>query len=749
MLGGFTAVMVAVLAFVLFMPKTYESSASFLVEHQQTSRSEVSALAVLDRLGRLATRETEVALVRSRRVVEPVVDRGDLHVTVRTPNGDQRPSEVFTSFVAGSDARAGTYELSRDAGGRTTVVGRSGDTLATAAPAEHLYFGNVAVLFPVTDSAVTFRLTIIPFSQAVQEVQEQITVDAVQRDADLIGLTCEARTAEGAQWLCGALAQSYVTLRAELQKAEATAAAEFLADQADLVSQRLAAVEDSMRSYAQRARAVALGARAAEEVRQNTQLWASREQLRAERASLVALITQIEGDEARGSGKYRDLVSFPTFLKNQNQIVTELVANLVELDNRRNDLAVRRSDQDVELAALDQWIADTEGQIKAIAVGYEQALAAQITSLDEALENSGAVLAAIPLQQLETARLERQVSLLEDLYGFLQTRLQEAEIAQAVELPSVRVVDRASLPFEHSRPNEPIAFALGLLLASGFGLVLGLWRESVDTSVRERTAVEEETGIPVLSMIPALKKPGPVISVRVPATNGHKAAVVSPAWTAERQLALEAFRTLSADLRFLGRGGGKDVRSVAVTSAGREEGKTYTACNLAIARASHGVRTLLIDADLRARGVSRFLRIPLDVPGLTELMTSDTQVSRHVPILEVGSAGNPLCVLPAGAVTSHGAELLESDRFRTLLKKMEDRFDLVVIDTPPLNVVTDSAAIAARVQSVLLVVRAGRTDSTALEFTLERLERAGAHTVGIVLNDVNLPSSYRAYSRES
>jgi capsular exopolysaccharide synthesis family protein len=750
-LTGFASVMVSVTALTFLLPKTYESSASFLVEQHQTAPAEVPVLAVLERLGDVASRQTEVELVQSRRVVEPVVEAGALHVSIDGPDGDLRPAELFRWFSAGPDAWPGDYEVQVTADGRTEIRDAdTGSTLAAAGPDQPIDFANVSAGAPTNVPAGSkFDLTILPFAEAVEQTRKRLDVTAVHREADLVEVTCSGRTPEGTQWLCDAISDSYLALRAELQQAEATAAADFLADQTRLVGLRLAESEDSLRAYTQRTRAVALDTRAAEGVRQNAAIWAEREQLRAERAALASLIEQIEGDVTRGTRKYRDLAAFPTFLKTQNQIVTELVANLVDLENRRNDLAVRRSDEDVEVRALDERIADGEDQLRAIATGYAQALSAQIASLDEGLQNSGTMLASIPVQQIETARRERQVSLLEDLYGFLQTRLQEAEIAQAVKLPSVRVVDRAALAFESSAPNVPLNLGLGFLLACSFGLMVGLWKEHTDTKLRDRDLVEEQAGIPVLSLLPGLKRPGPVISLRLESVNGNESVALTPAWTEERELALEAFRTLNADLSFVSKGrddGG--LRSVAVTSAGRGEGKTFTACNLAIVRASHGTRALLIDADLRGRGVSRFLEIPGSAIGLTDVMDKTVDLQDAIRRVEVG-AGNALYLLPAGAATTRSAELLESERFRLLLQQLRSRFDLVVIDTPPLNVVTDAATVAAQVDGVVLVVRGGRTDRAALQLTLSRLERAGAHTAGIVLNDVELPTQYRTYSHEA
>ena len=296
---GFVSVMGAVTAVTFLIPKTYESTASFLVEQEQRSVNNIPALDALGRLGQVASRETEIALIQSRRVVEPVVDRGDLHVLVDTGDGTLKPLEVFTSFDAGINAVAGTYELRVTPDGRVKVVDTENWVdLTSAAPGEPLSFANVRIGSLLRQEAGTttqisgrydaIEIEILPFAQAVQQTQKRIEVVSVQRDADLVEVTCSGKTPEGTQWLCDAIAASYLKLRSDLQTAEAATTADFLAEQAQLVQERLTAAEDSLRLFAERRQAVALEVRAAEEVRQNAQLWAEREQLTAERASLEA-----------------------------------------------------------------------------------------------------------------------------------------------------------------------------------------------------------------------------------------------------------------------------------------------------------------------------------------------------------------------------------------------------------------------------------------------------------------------------
>jgi tyrosine-protein kinase Etk/Wzc len=749
MLAAFVSVVATTSLVTFLLPKSYESSATFLIESPET-RPDLPALSVLERSGRLASRETEMALIESRRVVGPVVDLADLHVAVRMPDGNERPEEVFALFEAGTDAIAGTYEISRDTRGIWTVreTDAGDEPLGTAGPGTVLRFAGVTadpadIDIPADEP---FSVVITPFSQAVAATQGRIDVESVHRDADLVRVTCTGKTPEQARWLCDEISNSYLTLRSGLQTVEAATAAEFLTAQTEVVRQRLVSAEDSLRAYARREQAVDLQTQAAEGIRQNAALWAQREQLRAEHASLSALIARVEGGDD-GSQTYRDLASFPTFLDSRNQTVPGLFATLITLEDRRSDLAVNRSESDYELLAIDQRIAEVERQLLTLASSYDQALSTQIESLDRALVNSGAVLSNIPRQQIETARLERGVRLLEELYGFLQTRLQEAELAEAIELPGVRVVDQASLPYRHSSPRRGLNLILGILLGSGLGLLMGLWQEAADTRYRERREVEQDTGVPVLSMIPRLKVPQGLIPRRPADPEEETALAIAGDRSPDAELVLEAFRTLSADLGFLEKQQGNGaVRSIAITSSTRGEGKTFTACNLAIVRARNGYRTLIIDGDFRGRGVSRFFKLHPDAAGLADLVVEgveDSVTSRAMSEFQISSR---LYVLPAGVASASTADQLSGDRFRQILARATTTFDFVVLDTPPLNVVSDAASIASQADGVLVVVRGGVTDRVSLDFTLSRLGRSGARIAGIVLNDVALPGPYRTYS---
>ena len=768
----FLVVFGSVVAITLLMPKTYESSALILVE--QAQRMESPALATLERLGRGSQIETETELVTSRRVIERVVDQLDLNVSVAPspanfnpiqavlakfrPGERERPQQVFPLFDAQANAPEASYHLVASDSGRYTATELEADSLV-ATVAQDFAFGGLSGTLPQVIPSEGLEIEVTEFPRAVQLTQKRITTSRVGRNADLLEVTCEGPSPAEAHQLCETTLAGYMRLRTELRRAEATLTADFLREQAGRLGEQLAAAEGSLEAYGRRNQVVALNDRATAEVQQLVQLKAQRDQLEAERVALALLIRDIE---ARGSGtrRYRDLASFPTFL--QNYAVAELITTLADLENRRSDIATRRSERNADVVALDMRIADIDRQLRGMAVSYERALSAQIGSLDETLAGTARRLAVIPTQQVEFARLERKVDLLDELYRMLETRLREAEVAEAVELPSVRVVDAASLPFRPASPNVPLNLVLGFLLAITSGLGLALYREFRETRVRERQDVERQTGLPVLTVVPTLRHAGSVMSLPALSRPGRhevrqRLRTTKALWRGklgkgkkeqepvfyrpgeDTQVALECFRSLAADLAFAARSSGNGgFRSVVITSAGRDEGKTLTACNLALVRAAQGSRTLLIDADMRGSGVAKFFDFPRSALGLSDVLAGSAEVGT---VWRGVVPDSELWVLPAGTPTPHSADLLESN-FHEVIESAELQFDLIIVDTPPLNVITDAATVASMVDAVVVVVREGVTEREDLEYTVARLNRAAGNIVGVVLNDVALSKRY-------
>jgi capsular exopolysaccharide synthesis family protein len=174
---------------------------------------------------------------------------------------------------------------------------------------------------------------------------------------------------------------------------------------------------------------------------------------------------------------------------------------------------------------------------------------------------------------------------------------------------------------------------------------------------------------------------------------------------------------------------------VAFTSALPGEGKTTNTVNLALALAHRGAKVLLVDGDLR-RGIVHNVFETQREPGLTNVLWGQLSFENARRTLEVGDTAT-LDYLTTGALPPNPTSLVESHTMRTLLEQWREQYDNIVIDTPPVNVITDAALLGAHADGVVLVARSGVTHAAALGYAIEQLRRVQARVLGVVLSDID------------
>jgi tyrosine-protein kinase len=305
----------------------------------------------------------------------------------------------------------------------------------------------------------------------------------------------------------------------------------------------------------------------------------------------------------------------------------------------------------------------------------------------------------------------------------LQRRLDDLGIIQALQTGRAELVQTAKPPTSPSSPRPVRNGILGGMMGLFLGLSLAFLFDRLDRRMKEPRELEETYRYPILGAIVESKALRDSSSMR----NG------------ELQLGAEgeSFRKLRARLRYFNVD--RDIRSILVTSAAPEEGKTVVASHLALAAAIGGqTKTLLLEADLRKPSlVGRFELAPM--PGLSELLTHEIVVSEVVQRVPVASGFNgqaTLDVIVAGAIPPNPAELLESRKMGDLVDQLSGMYDLVVIDTPPVSVVSDAMPLVPLVSGVVVVSWMGKTTRDAAMHLRHELESLSAPTLGVVVNRV-------------
>lgn len=279
---------------------------------------------------------------------------------------------------------------------------------------------------------------------------------------------------------------------------------------------------------------------------------------------------------------------------------------------------------------------------------------------------------------------------------------------------SATIITPASVPTEWTSPRASINLALGALVGLLLGLGQAVVRSRLDTSVVSKDDVAEVTDRSVVGMIAF-------------DTDANEHPVVFEA--APHSVRAEAYRRLRTNMQFLKLGGRPN--SVVITSSIAGEGKTTTALNLASAMADAGESVLLIDADLRRPSLAKVLNLD-GTAGLTDVVIGRASLA---DVTQPIGRGN-LHVLLSGQIPPNSSELLGSPPMKALLAEATDRYDMVILDTPPLLPVTDAAVLTRECGGALLVIGSSTVTKPQLAASIDSLDAAEADLLGLVLNRV-------------
>ncbi len=394
--------------------------------------------------------------------------------------------------------------------------------------------------------------------------------------------------------------------------------------------------------------------------------------------------------------------------------------------------AVRLHDQLTQLQSLME--AARKLAIEKAHNDYLEALSRE-KLIGEAMAKEKENVSALNQRMIEHNILKREFDINQQLYESLLQRLKDATLSASLQVTNVHVIDPATPPSTPISPNRPRNLAAGLMIGLILGITLAFVQEALDSSVRTAEEAERLVNAPALAVIPAetdgyrrkQMAGGPSLGAAA-GPNGVGLAVLKR----PSSPMAESFRSLRTSV--LLSTAPRPPQTLLVTSAQMGEGKTSTATNLAMSFAQRQGPVLIIDADMRRPSVAKTLGVANE-RGLSSFLTGAHSLDEV--LIQYERTPN-LWILPAGPRPPDPAELLSSHMMDATLKDLLKRFTQIVIDSPPLLLVTDAVILSANVDGVILVVASGTTARGALARAHRILENAGSRVLGMVLNKVDM-----------
>ena len=591
-----------------------------------------------------------------------------------------------------------------------------------------------------------------------QIIKKSITAEPI-RDSDVILVKVQGPTPEAASNIANLVAEVIKERSASVKREQASSTRKFIEAQLPSVEATLNTAEEAIKNFKSQNQVVSLSDEGKEILSRATeadkQMIAASTERQSIEGRLTAIYAQLKAQGALtenslplSAGSMAD--SLRSSLVNLQMEIIKLqvkgyapdhpqIKNLnAQIANVKSRLLeeLQKITQKNRLSPMPQ-IQSLLDQIPPLEI-QRATMTARETALKTILSQYDFGLSKLPNKELQLARLLRAKEVGESVYRLLLMKHEEAKITEAGKIGNVRVIDRAQPPQFPIKPRKVLNFAIGLVVGLTLGVGLSFFLDSLDNSVKTVEDIEHNFEMPVLGLIPAIHSENGKSHRK---NGGDEVARISATLVTKytpRSHVSEAYRSLRTNIQFSRID--DPLKTVVISSAAPSEGKSTSAANLAITTALSGIRTLLVDADLRRPVIHSLFGLERE-PGLSNLLAERLPLEKVVRPSGIDS----LSILTCGAIPPNPSELLGSQRMRDLIKLLSQQYDLVLFDSPPVITVTDTAVLSPQADGLVLVVKSHATDKRALLRAKTILTNLKTNILGVVLNKIELSGLAGSY----
>jgi len=571
----------------------------------------------------------------------------------------------------------------------------------------------------------------------VNMIANMITVTTV-KDTSIVKVSVQNPDPELAKNVANELANVYNEMLQKFSKNEYTARRMFIESQIPKVEQELKQVEDELKRFKEKNKIYVLDVEAQNLLNTvyqlDTQINNYKIQIEETKARIAAITEQLKRTNQK-------VVSSETI--SINPVVAQLRAKLADLQIQLAGLLNTYSENDERVKTVRNQIDETErmlksqiekvitSQVETINPNYSelynqliqanttlQMLNSSIAAVERMRDSYSSKVAQLPAAEQQLLQLERDRKVKETLYSVLLEKLEETKISEAGVTGRATIIDPAVTPMVPVKPNKKLTLVVGGVLGIFLGILMVFLREAFDKTISDEEYVKQ-----VLKDAPVL---GRIPEVELPESSEHPELVVINSPTSPQA---EALKLTATNIEYSTTPAPKII---AITSSGPGEGKTFIAANIALSYAQNGVKTLLLDLDMRKPRIEKVLGIERINVGVSNHILKDVPLDRIITKYQEN-----LDIIPVGPIPPNPTALLTSKKLEELVATLRTMYDKIVIDLPPILAAADVLIVSKLVDGLVLVIRAGKTQKSSLKVAFENIVTSSSKLLGSVINAIN------------
>jgi polysaccharide biosynthesis transport protein len=519
-----------------------------------------------------------------------------------------------------------------------------------------------------------------------------------------------------AQLIANAVVQAYIDETLEIKLASSNYSLQWMTSKAEEERDKLKISELSLQQYKRDNDLVTVENKLAIYPQKLAEFGSQLSKAQAEQKEYEALYAQIQ----RSGKDYKNIETIPIFA--ENNVLQGLREKIFTAEQKIKDLSKKYGHKHpVMINAKSEHnllLKEKEFEVNRIIESTRNAYdlaKSHEENLKQLLADTKKDMLGINERFTQYTIMKREVDMNRVLYDALTSGIKNASVTEQVQDVKIWVIKKADLPGAPSKPNKKRSLALGLILGLCGGIGLAFFIEYLDNTVKNGQGIEQRFGLTVLGSVEELTDKSEKIETYL------RENPLSPL--------AESYRLIRSGL--LLSSPDHPPRSILITSMSPKEGKTSTTSNLARILAQNEKKVLIIDCDMRRPRMHSILGVPNSY-GLSNYLSghAEKKLIQTIP-------NEIMSLIPSGPVPPNPAELLNSERMKLLVGEMLKKFDFVLLDSPPIQSVTDSLTLSTLVDGTLLVTRSGKTTFDILESGLKKLYDVRAKILGVVLNGLN------------